>query len=616
MSRLYLRSKKLDMMDTITRCYFDADNGRVKLALERLKDLEDEIGEDAHISYAEGILWRDHLGKGVQAYHCFTKALNLDPSHADSAFNAAILAPDEANFRRCAEISNTLSAQDTESFIPALEALSQGLSYLDFLLGRLQAATSPEREPGPISSLMEVALLAISPSSDEELALRKGRAQLLRQLDLSEAQLRETMAEDYPAEERLALSEGLAELDKILVLDEWDSEMWNFKSAWSLLLRNFPQAVACADRAIELRPDGYCRPYHNKATALWEMGKRDEALVSLEIALHQAEISSQPEEIERLKPLLDAWLQIHQNNLAVASLSQAQPFLKRIVTAAGLTAKKDLEALFQSDPASRGFQGSIFEFAATAFNQRIERLRRDPHDAMPYVPAMAQALSYMGPEACLSMLNVILTRGGAAAYENCMLATLYIAAHAEPIMQRDALRLLILTILMPALTTAQEADIRDVYRKLILEVSAAATDELAQLDALMRFEMAKILRDLPIWVANQEQVDQRGIERAKNKILRKLQGEPFVNRAENFQIPGLTSSGRAAIPGQAAPMEKVNPKVGLTGCAITLVVFFGFLVLKFVGVIPYDWIIVVPVALVGGFLIGRVFARIVDRNSD
>lgn len=616
MGRLYLRSKKLDMMSTIQRCYFDADNGRVQLALERLQDLESEIGEDVHTAYAEGILYRDFLGQGVRAYACFAKAMSLDPNHASSAFNAAMYAPDEISFRRWMEISNRLAPQDSGAFSAALEVLGKGYCYHDLIMIRIEGYASQESEPSTEADLIELALLGTGPGSDEESTLRKRRAQLLRVLDMAEAQHRETMAEDYPPEERLALTEGMAELDRVLALDEWDAQMWNFKSAWSILLGNFPQAVACADRAIELRPDGYCRPHQNRAMALWQLGRRDEALASLEEALHQAEVGRQPEEIEHLRPLLDASRKNHQKSVLVSDLSELQPFLKRIVTAAELTAQKELEELTQSERNSMGFSGTVFEFAATAFQQRIGQFRRQPNDALPYVPAMAQALSYMGPEACLGMLSVLRVRGNEHAYENCLSATLYIAAHAERVMQRDALRLLILAILRPALTTGQERAIRDAYRKWILEVSAAATDELAQLDPLMRAAMAKIQQDLPRLLADQSPVNGRGIESAKSKILGKLQGEPFVNRAENFRMPDLAPSTEGVPqPGPTPEADAASRKAVQAGCGASLVILLGFLALKYFHVIPWNWTTVVPVAIVASLLIGRLFAQIVSKRG-
>ena len=83
--RLYRRSKPIDLNDTIALCDFDADHGRVKLALERLRDLEEEVGADAKISYAEGLLRRDFLGQGKQAYQCFVRAHQLNPQHGLAA---------------------------------------------------------------------------------------------------------------------------------------------------------------------------------------------------------------------------------------------------------------------------------------------------------------------------------------------------------------------------------------------------------------------------------------------------------------------------------------------------------------------------------------------------
>ena len=58
----------------IQRCYFEADQTRVALALERLGALQERFPNDARISYAEGLVRRDYLGQGLRARDLFEKA--------------------------------------------------------------------------------------------------------------------------------------------------------------------------------------------------------------------------------------------------------------------------------------------------------------------------------------------------------------------------------------------------------------------------------------------------------------------------------------------------------------------------------------------------------------
>ena len=132
--RLYRRSKQIDLNDTIALCDFDADHGRVKLAPERLHDLEKEVGADAKISYAEGLLRRDFLGQGQQAFQCFVRAQELNPQHALAACNAALCAPSEAAFRQWARVASRLSSPDTPLLQQKIQQLAKGTSYQELLL--------------------------------------------------------------------------------------------------------------------------------------------------------------------------------------------------------------------------------------------------------------------------------------------------------------------------------------------------------------------------------------------------------------------------------------------------------------------------------------------------
>jgi hypothetical protein len=67
-----------------------------------------------------------------------------------------------------------------------------------------------------------------------------------------------------------------------------------------------------------------------------------------------------------------------------------------------------------------------------------------------------------------------------------------------------------------------------------LEVSAAASDEMAQLDQLMRQELARFMPVMPRLIADQTPVDQAGRARAEHNILSRLQGLPFVNNSSTF----------------------------------------------------------------------------------
>ena len=67
---------------------------------------------------------------------------------------------------------------------------------------------------------------------------------------------------------RAALHDALAELDRALVLDPFDAELWNLSAAWNNLLERFPEALAAAERAAGLRSP-YPKAHINAAWALY-----------------------------------------------------------------------------------------------------------------------------------------------------------------------------------------------------------------------------------------------------------------------------------------------------------------------------------------------------------
>src|SRR4051794_12428081 len=98
----------------VERCYFEADQTRVALALDRLKELGEMFPDDAKISYAEGVLRRDHLGQGLRARELFEKAYHAGVRSGlcgdycwSAASNVADLARDASEFQKWARLTET-----------------------------------------------------------------------------------------------------------------------------------------------------------------------------------------------------------------------------------------------------------------------------------------------------------------------------------------------------------------------------------------------------------------------------------------------------------------------------------------------------------------------------
>ncbi|MBK9681521.1 MAG: hypothetical protein IPO69_22145 [Saprospiraceae bacterium] len=64
--RLYRRSHH-DMINDIKRCFFEAQQGWITIALDRLRDIAEEFPNDSTAFNAQGILNKDYLGKGLVA---------------------------------------------------------------------------------------------------------------------------------------------------------------------------------------------------------------------------------------------------------------------------------------------------------------------------------------------------------------------------------------------------------------------------------------------------------------------------------------------------------------------------------------------------------------------
>ena len=169
-------------------------------------------------------------------------------------------------------------------------------------------------------------------------------------LDSEARRRRKSMGEDFPPQDQLALAEALSEIDQALALDEYDAELWNLKAAWCVLARRYEESIACADQAIELRPEGYPEPYQNKTISLWWLGRRTEARACAETGIRQAEAGHREEQIDRIKGMI--------HDLAategVPTLPDMQPLMEGVVRAAVVSADHFLEPVSDRRRRCRG----------------------------------------------------------------------------------------------------------------------------------------------------------------------------------------------------------------------------------------------------------------------
>ena len=503
--RLYHRSQD-DKINGIKRCFFDARHGRVGLALERLRDLEEEFPRDPQIRYAEGLIRADYLGQGIAARALFEKAYESDNSHRLAARDATLLARSAEEFRKWAEITLSIAANDRsirELVTGVLSDLEKEISYCEILHAAKTQHFQAQRF-GQSAAFAELELLACTLFPDEEVVVRRERAQCLRTLDGEANRSRQTFQEAFPAEERLTLHEAVAELERALSLDEYDAELWNLKSAWCCLLGQHEEAIRCADRAVELRPSHYPKPFQNRANALWGLERYKEALECAQEALSQAESSKSAEDVAQARKIIEAY----STPPRAPDLEDVEPLIAHIVDAARTVSDEEIGQ----------WRGSI-EGLVDAVLGRTESVQSDR--TMEYVPIMAEMLSDFTPETVFRLILGTAEKDPRV-YEHCLHAALYVAAHSDGVQGRDAARYLVLTIL-----GALEAPaVRSVYRQAILEPSAATTGEMSRLNAIMREELRRINPLFPRLIADQEPVDQAGRERAARTVLSRFTDIP------------------------------------------------------------------------------------------
>jgi tetratricopeptide (TPR) repeat protein len=481
----------------IQRCYFEADQTRVSLALNRLRWLEEQFSKDARIPYAEGGIRRDFLGQGLRARDLFEHAYlracecELDGDYCwSAACNAADLARDASEFRKWVELTATappVVQGRRPTFRERLEALDRGALLQDIH----QENAETERlagKNGPSAAHMEVQLAAGGMDEMDEAHVRRFRAQRIRILDQQCDEVRIAMFERFAPEERLALQEALAELNRALVLDPYDAELWNLSAAWNNLLENFTEALAVADRAASLRTP-YPKAHINAAWALYRSGDYSEAKIRIDLAAIQAQETQDQPDIEQSQRLAMDYSQRPRE----PQLEELIPGLETFSRAARRCSELELER----DPSNVSLEDMV--------SRLIHHAKRTRGDlALGLVPMIAELLSDFTPE---TVCRVVVTAKQRIPQlmEDSVYATLYLISKCEGVERRDASRLLALILFIPL----DAKRIRSNYRELILATEASRSRLLSNLDRTMRDELRRIVPRLDALIADQTEVSGR-----------------------------------------------------------------------------------------------------------
>lgn len=538
--RLYSRSRD-DQLNACRRAAFDAQTGRFHLGLLRLQDIRDEGPVDAtvagHVWYTEGVVRRDNGGQGQRAYECFVQAHQQMPTFSDAIINATHLAPTEEEFRRWVAIAKPIVPAHERAFhemvARRLEGLDQGEEYAS-QLQHAAAALAQGGRNGDAAAYLELALALLRLSPPEEAALRRWRAQRLRPLDQHAEEMRHAHAEHFAPDERLVLLDALAELDRAIEADENDAEIWNLKASYSLYLERWDEALTAAQRSIQLRPHAYAKPHINTSLALWAMKRDAEALKAIQTALAQAEASGDAADQQRARELVEQFSQPRKP----PSLDDWGALMREVLGKSRIIAQRERQES-QGDP----------NVVIGGFFRRCQRIANRP--TRDFVPILAELMSDFSPERVLEVVSAMPRMSSVLGpnsqalcqtlYDQCLHAALFIVAHSTTIMRRDAARFLWLTLFGGG--TAHL--IQQSYRESILEPSAAATDAFANLDSIMREELAPIHPKLVAVICEQAPVDDAGRQRARDRILSRFRGSGCVLVAAVIGAMGLIPAALA-----------------------------------------------------------------------
>ena len=397
---------------------------------------------------------------------------------------------------------------------------------------------------------------------------------------------RKTRGEGFPPDERLALKEAITELGKATELDPEDHTLWNFQSAWMLLLCRWDEAIAAADKALSLCPEGYLKPLTNKALALASRGRKDDARTLATKAFESAKKLGAEGSADRelAKSILD-----DLEHKAASDDDVLAALAERITDGASLIAMQETA---QSKDSNDGAE------LLKSLQKRCAAAGSEWSDL--YIRIVSEMLIYFCPaSAWISILK--LSDSNYTAYQHCLHAAIYLAAHDPDIVGRDACRCLIYLLL-----GAREPDkVRHSYREAILGPAAVGSGGFADLADRMRSELMSVNPGLAKLVADQPALTEDEKEFARRVTLARFEDGDSVQNTP----PNLTEAIKARLKGdRGTPDEKYHSSIGTP---IMFVVMAAILVARWFGFWPVSWFVVIPVAYVAGAVAATLVSTLI-----
>jgi len=262
--------------------------GRMPLAIESIEVLLQRFAHDPGVVNEKGNIYGKYLGCGIKAHDLYCQATMTGGGCENAWINATdwSLTKEEWN-ENCRKALTVVKHPQFHSRMREMSARLANGSWGDWLAANI-ARQAESKNFGSAAAWAELLLKFGMSDTRAELALRRSRAQWLRELDKTAASSYSERSEQFPAADRLALHGALEELDRAIALDEYDHELWNFKAAWCALLERFDESLRCAETSLENAPPDYVKPFVNKVVALTSLGRGSETQSCFDEALRRA----------------------------------------------------------------------------------------------------------------------------------------------------------------------------------------------------------------------------------------------------------------------------------------------------------------------------------------
>ena len=165
--RLFNRDQN-DKINSINRCFFDAEHGWISLTLDRLDDLKDEFPNDPQVLYADALIRKDFLGQGIKAEELFLEAqrsatnrIKENENYLLSSYNSVKYARNIDEYIYQERIFRKLAPNDPDIrlFDGVNEYLTDGVDYADILTDAV-AQFQQYKKYGDCAAFAEIALIA------------------------------------------------------------------------------------------------------------------------------------------------------------------------------------------------------------------------------------------------------------------------------------------------------------------------------------------------------------------------------------------------------------------------------------------------------------------------